>query len=116
MMTRTLFVSLAVLACLLVAGNLMAQTIGPEVGKPLKAAQEAMQKKRWDEAMVHIKEAQSVKTKSAFEQYNINELQAYVLLKQNDPAGAVRLYEQNLGSGQVPAAEVSTRLKTLTQL
>src|SRR5688572_18110678 len=116
MMTKTLSVSLAVLACLFVAGNLTAQTIGAEVGKPLKAAQEAMQKKRWDEAMVRIKEAQAVRTKSAFEQYSINELQAYVLLRQGDTAGAVKLYEQNLNSGQVPPGEVGTRTVTLTKL
>src|SRR5688572_19448817 len=90
-----------IVSTLLLCGGLFmaaaagAQAIGPEVGKPLKAAQEAMAKKRWDEAMVRIREAQAVRSKTPVEQYSINELQAYVLLKQGDVADAVKLYEQN---------------------
>jgi tetratricopeptide (TPR) repeat protein len=86
------------------------------VGTPLKAAQEAIQKKNWDVAMTKLKEANGQATKTPYEQYSINELMAYVMLRTGDSAGAAKLYEQNLSSGQVPAAEVQARTKTLAQL
>lgn len=93
-----------------------AQKIGPEVGKPLLAAQEAIKKKRWPEAIAKIREAQAVSGKSPFEQYQINELLAYVLSKQGDDSGVARAYEENLNSGQTPPDQVLARIKTLTQL
>ena len=86
------------------------------VGTPLKAAQEAIQKKNWDVAMAKLKEANGQPTKTPYEQYSINELMAYVMLRTGDSAGAAKLYEQNLNSGQVPAGEVPARTKTLAQL
>ncbi len=86
------------------------------VGTPLKAAQEAIQKKNWDVAMTKLKEANGQATKTPYEQYSINELMAYVMLRTGDSAGAAKLYEQNLSSGQVPANEVPARTKTLAQL
>ena len=86
------------------------------VGTPLKAAQEAIQKKNWDVAMTKLKEANGQATKTPYEQYSINELMAYVMLRTGDSAGAAKLYEQNLGSGQVPADQVPARTKTLAQL
>ena len=86
------------------------------VGTPLKAAQEAIQKKNWDVAMTKLKEANGQATKTPYEQYTINELMAYVMLRTGDSAGAAKLYEQNLESGQAPAAEVPNRTKTLAQL
>jgi tetratricopeptide (TPR) repeat protein len=86
------------------------------VGTPLKAAQEAIQKKNWDVAMTKLKEANGQATKTPYEQYSINELMAYVMLRTGDAAGAAKLYEQNLESGQAPAAEVPNRTKTLAQL
>src|SRR5262245_52336940 len=86
------------------------------VGTPLKAAQEAIGKKNWDVAMAKLKEANSQATKTPYEQYSINELMAYVMLRTGDSAGAAKLYEQNLESGQAPPGEVPTRTKTLAQL
>ena len=50
------------------------QKVGVNVGKHLKVAQDAIQKKRWDAALGAIKQAQSVDSKTAFETYKINEL------------------------------------------
>ena len=92
------------------------QKFSKEVGKPLKDAQAQIQKKNWDGAMAKLKEANGQATKTPYEQYTINELMAYVMLRTNDSAGAAKLYEQNLNSGQVPADQVPARVKTLTQL
>lgn len=92
------------------------QKIGPKVGVPLKAAQEAAQKKNWNQALAKIKEAQGVQPRTAYEDYKINELLWYVYLQQGRNADAARLLEQQIGSSQMPAGEKVQRTKTLAQL
>jgi tetratricopeptide (TPR) repeat protein len=92
------------------------QKIGPKVGVPLKAAQEAIQKKNWNGALAKIKEAQAVQPRTAYEDYKINELLWYVYLQQGRNADAARLLEQQIASGQMPAGEKVQRTKTLAQL
>jgi lipopolysaccharide biosynthesis regulator YciM len=92
------------------------EKIGAKVGKPLKAAQEALQKKQWDQALAKITEADAVSGKSAFEQYQINEMKGYVLLQQRKYGEVAGVYEQNLKSGKMPAEQVNDRLKLLVQL
>jgi tetratricopeptide (TPR) repeat protein len=106
-----------VTAALLVPSTAMAeQKVGTVVGKHLKTAQEAIQRKKWDQALAAIKQAQAVDTKTAFEQYKINELLWYVYLQQGRNLDAARLLEQQMGSGLMPAGEKVERTKTLSQL
>ncbi len=93
-----------------------AQKFSAAVGKPLQDAQAAMKKKQWSTALNSIKQAQAVPSKTAVEEYAINELLGYVLLQTGDSAGAARAYEQNLNSGQTPADQVPARVKALAQL
>lgn len=90
--------------------------IGAKVGKPMKAAQEAIQKKDWDQALAKIAEADAIDKKNAFEQYQINEFKGYVLLQQKKYAEVAKIYEQNLNSGKMPADQLNDRLKALIQL
>jgi tetratricopeptide (TPR) repeat protein len=92
------------------------QKIGPKVGVPLKAAQEALQKKNWNLALSKIKEAQAVQPRTSYEDYKINELLWYVYLQQGRNADAARLLEQQIASGQMPGGERVQRSKTLAQL
>jgi len=92
------------------------QKVGATVGKHLKTAQDAIQKKKWDQALAAIKQAQAVDTKTPFEQYKINELLWYVYLQQGRNLDAARLLEQQMGSGLMPAGEKVERTKTLAQL
>jgi tetratricopeptide (TPR) repeat protein len=92
------------------------QKIGPKVGVPLKAAQEALQKKNWSLALSKIKEAQAVQPRTSYEDYKINELLWYVYLQQGRNADAARLLEQQIASGQMPGGERVQRSKTLAQL
>jgi tetratricopeptide (TPR) repeat protein len=92
------------------------QKVGTKVGVPLKAAQEAIQKKNWNQALAKIKEAQGIQPRTAFEDYKINELLWYVYLQQGRNADAARVLEQQIASGQMPAGEKVQRTKTLAQL
>jgi tetratricopeptide (TPR) repeat protein len=108
---------LAVLIAVMVAGQAIAQDkIGAKVGKPMKAAQEAIQKKQWDQALAKIQEADAVANKTAFEQFQINEFKGYVLLQQKKYPEVARIYEQSLASGKLPPDQLNDRLKALIQL
>jgi tetratricopeptide (TPR) repeat protein len=92
------------------------QKVGPTVGKHLTAAQDAIKKKNWNGALAAIKQAQAVDTKTAYEQYKINELLWYVYLQQGRNADAARLLEQQMNSGMMPGGEKVQRAKTVAQL
>ncbi|MDF3072192.1 MAG: hypothetical protein K0R38_7793 [Polyangiaceae bacterium] len=92
------------------------QTVSQKVGVPLKAAQDAVARKRWDQALGKIREADAAPGKTAFEQYKINEMLWYVYLQQGRNADAAKVLEGQLASGQMPAGERVQRTKTLSQL
>jgi tetratricopeptide (TPR) repeat protein len=107
----------AVLSAALVPSVAVAQQkVSVNVGKPLKTAQDAIAKRRWDAALAAIKQAQAVQPQTAFDTYKINELLWYVYLQQGRNADAARVLEQQIASGQMPANEKTQRTKTLTQL
>lgn len=111
--SSVLGVSVATLAPSVAAAQ---QTVSAKVGVPLKAAQEAVQKKNWNGALAKIKEAQAVQPRTAYDDYKINELLWYVYLQQGRNADAARLLEQQIASSQMPAGEKVQRTKTLAQL
>lgn len=114
---RALGAMLVVLASLLAAGQSIAEEkVSAKVAKPMKAAQEAIQKKQWDQALEKVAEADAVSGKTAFDQFQINEFKAYVLLQQRKYADVARLYEASLASGKLPPEQVDDRLKTIVQL
>ena len=86
------------------------------VAKPLKAAQEAMQKKQWDTALTNIREAAAVDKKTPFEAYQIDEFMGYVLIQQKKFGEAAPVFERMLNSGLMPADQVDERTKTVAQL
>ena len=92
------------------------QKVSQKVGVPLKAAQDAIAKKRWDQALGKIKEADAAPGKTAFDQYKINEMLWYVYLQQGKNGEAARVLEGQIASGQMPAGEKVQRTKTLAQL
>jgi hypothetical protein len=92
------------------------QTVSQKVGVPLKAAQDAVARKRWDQALGKIREADAAPGKTAFEQYKINEMLWYVYLQQGRNADAAKVLEGQIASGQMPAGERVQRTKTLSQL
>jgi tetratricopeptide (TPR) repeat protein len=109
--------AVGVTAALLAPSVVEAQEkVSAKVGVPLKAAQEAVQKKNWNAALSKIKEAQAVTPRTAYDDYMINELLWYVQLQQGRNADAARLLEQQIASGQMPASQKLGRTKTLAQL
>ena len=92
------------------------QTVSAAVGKPLKTAQDAIARKRWDQALQAIKQAQAVPSRTAYDDYKINELLFYLNMQQGKSLEAARLLEQQLASPQMSASDKTSRTKTLAQL
>lgn len=92
------------------------EKISAKVAKPMKAAQEAIQKKQWDQALAKIGEAQAVAGRTAFDDYQINEFLGYVYLQQKKFGEAAKVYEAQVASGRTPPDQMQDRLKTLVQL
>jgi tetratricopeptide (TPR) repeat protein len=90
--------------------------LSASIVKPLKAAQDAMTAKNWDEALVHIKEAQAVQPQTPYDTFMVDELGWYVQLQKKDYAAAVVALEGAVNSGFVAPADLTQRLKALAQL
>lgn len=93
------------------------QTItNPKLGKPLKAVQELVQKKKFAEARDVLKEAQDVAGKSPYEEFVVNQFLAYISVNLKDYATAAKAYEALMDTGAAPASDRAQNLKALVQL
>jgi tetratricopeptide (TPR) repeat protein len=87
--------------------------VSPKMAKPLKAAQELSNAKKYPEALAKLKEADAINPKTPYDEYVINELSAYAYIHTNDMANAEKAMEGTFGSQYVPQGEVATRAKQL---
>jgi len=91
--------------------------VSNKVGVALKAAQEAVVKKQFDVAQAKIKEAQAVEKKTAFDQFKINEITAYMYVQQQKYGDVAAIYEKYLETPQFLQPEQSaTLVKNIAQL
>ena len=87
--------------------------VSAKLAKPLKAAQDALNAKKYPEALAKLKEAEGINPKTPYDEYVINELSAFAYARTNDMASAEKSYEANFGSQFVPPGEVANRAKQL---
>jgi hypothetical protein len=90
--------------------------VSPKVGKPLKAAQDAITAKNWKEAKAKIDEANAIPDKSPYEVYAIANLLGYVQVNLQDYAGAAKSFETTLNSEFTPADQKISTAKSVAQL
>ena len=77
------------------------QKLSPAVQKPLVAAQNAMNAKNWDEALVQIQAAQAVEPKTPYDAFMVDELGWYIYLQKKDYVKSAEILERSLASGMV---------------
>jgi tetratricopeptide (TPR) repeat protein len=112
-------VALATTASLTVSPSVQAQEqkiTTKEVGKAMQAAQDAVNKKQWDQAVTALKQAQAVEKKTPFEAFKIDEFLGFVLLQQKKFAEAAPVFERVVNSGMLPPDQQDARLKAVAQL
>jgi tetratricopeptide (TPR) repeat protein len=81
------------------------ETVRPEVGTPLQAAQVLIREKKYREALAKIREAENVKDKTPYEVYIIDRMRGVTAASAGDTAVAVRSFEAALASGRMPPPE-----------
>jgi len=84
--------------------------------KPLKAAKDSLDAKRYQDAIVKLKEVQALSGKNAYDDFLINEMLSYAYVRTNQYAEAVKVLEPMLDSEFVPRADVPKRVRQLVQL
>lgn len=90
-------------------------TVSNKLAKPLKAAQDAMAAKNYDEAMVKIKEAQAVPEKTPYDNWVINTFLLKVYAAKQDMASEVPIIESLAQSQYTTPDQKKIYLKSVAQ-
>ncbi|MQR01632.1 hypothetical protein [Glaciimonas soli] len=91
------------------------ETVRPEVGKPLNAAQELIKQKNYADALVQVRLADSVGELTPFEAFSIDRMMALLSAATGDDITAIKSLEAVIATGRLPAAEQSVYIQTLAQ-
>lgn len=113
------FRSLAVagaLAALLLVPPVLAETVSAEVGVPLKAAKEALEAKRYDQALKEVDKARAVPSITAREKWAAELIRAAIHKAQGRFDLAANAFEAALGLVPMSDADTGGALETLSQL
>lgn len=82
-----------------------ADTLRPEVGKPLQDAQAALKSRNYREALSDVDAAEKVGGLTPYESYIVNRMRAAAATGAGQSSVAIKAYETALASPQMPAAE-----------
>jgi tetratricopeptide (TPR) repeat protein len=97
---------LFVAALMLAAGLAQAQeTLRPEIGKPLQAAQELLKEGKYKDALAKVREADAVGDRTPYENYILDRMRASAAAGAGDDATAARSFEAALTSGRLQTGE-----------
>lgn len=82
-----------------------AQTVRPEVGKPIQAAIELIKTKKGKEALAKVREAQAVGERTPYENYLVERVLGQAAATAGDASTAARAFENVVASPGTPAGE-----------
>jgi tetratricopeptide (TPR) repeat protein len=99
-----------------VAPTAKAPTVSKAAQKPLKAAQEAAQAKKYDEAIAKAQEALALPTKTAYDSYVAYQLLAFAYARKGNNAEAAKAMESELGTGLASQADQNQIYKALSSV
>ena len=98
--------ALMLVASLLAGGPIQAQeTLRPEIGKPLQAAQELIKAQRFKEALAKVREAEAAGARNANETYMIERMRIAAASGAGEVDTAARSFEALNGSARVSPAD-----------
>jgi hypothetical protein len=99
---RALTLALVAAGCLTVAH---AQTVRPEIGKPLQQASELLRAGKAKEALAKVREADAIGGKTAGEQLMIDRMRGSAAQRAGDNATAAQAFEAVYNTGKLGGAE-----------
>jgi tetratricopeptide (TPR) repeat protein len=91
-------------------------TNSAKLAKPLKAAHDDLDAKKYPEAIAKLKEADGTAGKTPYDQHMINEMLAFAYIRTNDYADAAKSMEAELEDGFTPANEQQQKIRALAAL
>lgn len=121
MSNKPLLLGVAILA---VSGLLLARPVfadekptnSPKLAKPLKAAHDDLNAKKYADAIVKLKEAEGIAGKTPYDQHLINDMLGFAYIRTNNFPEAAKAFEAELNDGFTPQADQPTRIRALAQL
>ncbi len=96
---------LAVIPAPVVFAQTKGETVRPEVGKPLQAAQELMKAHKYKEAMTKIAEAENAGNKTAYESFLIQQMRGSAGMAAGETETAIKAFEAVIASGRLSPPE-----------
>jgi tetratricopeptide (TPR) repeat protein len=93
-----------------------AHTVSAKVGKPLKAAQDDLQKQDYKGALAKLQEADGMSGKSPYEQHLIHEMEGYAYVRTKQYPQAAKALEPGLTDGFLDPGQIPQRTVALAQL
>jgi tetratricopeptide (TPR) repeat protein len=81
------------------------ETVRPEVGKPLQAAQQLIKAHKYKEAIAKIAEAENAANKTAFESFLIQQMRGSAAMAAGENETAIRSFEAVIASGRLSPPE-----------
>ncbi len=107
---KRLFAAVLMLASALALAQ---ETIRPEVGKPLQAAQDLLRSGKYKEALAKVREADAVGNRTPYESFILDRMRGSAAAGAGDEATAIKSFESALASGRLQGAERMTVLEAL---
>jgi tetratricopeptide (TPR) repeat protein len=90
--------------------------VSKDLAKPLKAAQDALQAKKYPEALAKLKEAESNPKKTPYDEHVINVLAGSAYARTNDYQSAEKAFEAQANDGFTDQAELPRIIKATAQI
>src|SRR5688500_14612189 len=91
-------------------------TVSKAAAKPLKAAQEAMQAQKYDEALNKLSEVEALPKKSDYDDHLVQEMRGFIYVRQKNYTEAAKALEAGLSTGYLVPEDVAQRVKALAQV
>ena len=90
--------------------------VSKDLAKPLKAAQDALQAKKYPDALAKLKEAEGNPKKTPYDEHVINVLAGSAYAKTNDFPDAEKAFEAQANDGFTEASELPRIVKAVAQI
>src|SRR5690349_11172981 len=90
--------------------------VSGKASKPLKAAKDAADAKKYPEALEKLKEVEALPEKTEYDTHVMNELYGYVYVRTQQYPEAAKALEAGLKDGLLEESEIPNRVKALAQV